>query len=91
RQALKYFKDELLENDQFYEDIPKLRHYYIHVRGSKQKESREKHEEEFKRCCEKRGLARLSNDFEYFQLQLKILEDFLCYLNKIDNIIRTKI
>lgn len=84
-----YWKEKILKNDDFYCDIDVLRHYYIHLKGKDTKNSRENWEKRFKACLLRRNLKTLSNDYEYYIFQRKILEDFYAYLDKLDTIFRT--
>lgn len=85
----KYWKMDLLMNDHFYNDILLLRNYYKHLKGQRKETDRKDFENKFKECLKRRMLSKLSNDYEYYYFQYKILEDFLEYLKKINTIFKT--
>lgn len=89
--AQKHLKNDLLENDPFYEDILQLRNHYIHIKGSQKGNPKENCKNMFNRCSESRGLYKVNNDYEYYQFQVRILKDFLRYLEKIEDVIKIKI
>jgi len=85
--AFDYLMNRFLGNDIFYQDIHKTRHFFTHIKGREIKKPKEKCFDEFRECINNRSLARLSCDFDYYLFQLRLLRDFLTFLNNIESIL----
>jgi len=94
RKEILGFVNDLLGEDNFYNDIEDLRHYFIHLYYKDDKFKKdylpEAHEEVLIKCLQKRLLNKLTNDYEFYHLQIDILNDCYKYLSKLYEIITTK-
>lgn len=94
KREIKKLINDLLGEDNFYNDIEELRHYFIHLYyeddNNKKNYSPEAHEDVLIKCLQKRMLQKLTNDYEYYHLQIDILSDCQRYLSKLYEIITTK-
>lgn len=84
---LKFFKEELLENDPFYDQIDKLRNYEIHLKEKLEPENLDV----IKNFSPNKIKKLPTNKYEYFILQIKLLEDFYSFIEKMYDIIATKL
>lgn len=87
----KFLKERLLENDSFYCQIDRLRHYEVHLIQKTVEEKDKNFINEVKQFYLNRIKKLPINDFEFFLLQMRLLKDFDDFLNKINTIITTKI
>lgn len=87
KECEKFLKEKLLEDDLFYYQIDKLRHYEVHlIKGMGP---------DFINEIKQAYLNRIGklpiNEFEFFLLQIKLLKDFNKFLDKIYTIITTRV